>query len=69
MFSFGGIGMAQQTTKEPRPTRSFTARLATDTLDVLQQLANEDDRSLAYMVQKAIDTYAEEHGAKGRRGK
>jgi predicted transcriptional regulator len=61
--------MAQQTTKEPRPTRSFTARLATDTLDILQQLASEDDRSLAYMVQKAIDAYAEEHGTKGKRSK
>jgi len=54
--------------KEPRPTRSFTARLAEDTLDVLQQLADEDDRSLAYMVQKAIDAYAEEHGSKRKRG-
>jgi len=54
--------------KEQRPTRSFTARLAEDTLDILQQLANEDDRSLAYMVQKAIDAYAEEHGPK-RKGK
>lgn len=48
--------------KETRETRSFTARLATDTLDVLQQLADEDERSLAYMVQKAIDEYATEHG-------
>ncbi len=54
--------------KESRPTRSFTARLAVDTLDVLQQLANEDERSLAYIVQKAIDAYAEEHGTK-RKGK
>ena len=54
--------------KIDRPTRSFTARLAADTLDILQQLANEDDRSLAYIVQKAIDAYAEEHGPK-RKGK
>ena len=51
-----------QNGKEQRKTRSFTARLAEDTLDILQQLANKDDRSLAYMVQKAIDAYAEEHG-------
>lgn len=44
-----------------RETRSFTARLAKDTLDTLQQIANEDDRSLAYVVQKAIDAYAGEH--------
>jgi hypothetical protein len=50
--------------KEQRETRSFTARLAIDTLDILQRLADEDDRSLAYMVQKAIDAYAEEHGSK-----
>lgn len=53
--------------KEARITRSFTARLAADTLDVLQRLANEDDRSLAYMVQKAIDAYAEEHGSKRKK--
>ena len=58
--------MAQSNGKETRPTRSFTARLANDTLDILQRLANEDDRSLAYMVQKAVDAYAEEHG-KGKR--
>ncbi len=56
--------MAKSNGKEPRKTRSFTARLAEDTLDILQQLANEDDRSLAYIVQKAIDEYAEEHGPK-----
>jgi len=50
-----------------RPTRSFTARLAIDTLDVLQQLANEDERSLAFMVQKAIDVYAAEHGSKRKK--
>lgn len=55
--------------KEPRDTRSFTARLAIDTLDVLQQLANEDDRSLAYMVQKAIDEYAERHPPKRKPSK
>lgn len=53
--------------KEQRKTRSFTARLAEDTLDVLQRLANEDERSLAYMVQKAIDAYAAEHGSKAKR--
>lgn len=53
--------------KEQRKTRSFTARLAEDTLDVLQQLANEDERSLAFMVQKAIDAYAEEHRSKKRK--
>ena len=36
--------------------------MAVDTLDVLQALTNEDDRSLAYIAQKAIDAYAEEHG-------
>ncbi len=49
---------------ELRKKRSFTARLAEDTLDILQQLANKDDRTLAYIVQKAIDEYAEEHGPK-----
>jgi predicted transcriptional regulator len=57
-----------QNGKEQRKTRSFTARLAEDTLDILQQLAKKDDRSLAYMVQKAIDVYAEEHGPR-RKGK
>jgi predicted transcriptional regulator len=54
--------MAQE--RETRKTRSFTARLAVDSLDILQRLADEDDRSLAYMVQKAIDEYAEEHAPK-----
>jgi hypothetical protein len=62
------VSMAAKNVKEPRPTRSFTARLAADALDTLQQLANEDDRSLAYVVQKAIDAYAEEHGGR-RKGK
>ena len=53
--------------KETRETRSFTARLASDTLDHLQAMANENERSLAYYVQKAIDAYAEEHGYKPRR--
>ena len=60
--------MAGAQAKEARPTRSFTARLATDTLDILQRLADEDDRSLAYIVQKAVDEYAEAHG-KGKRSK
>jgi len=56
-----------RSTKEVRPTRPFTARLAIDTLDVLQRLADEDERSLAFVVQKAVDAYAEEHGGKRRK--
>lgn len=54
--------------KEPRATRSFTARLAEDSLDACQQLADADDRSLAYILQKAIDEYVEAHPPK-RKGK
>jgi predicted DNA-binding protein len=53
--------------KETRETRSFTARLAANSLNVLQQLADENERSLAYYVQKAIDAYVEEHGGKKRK--
>ena len=65
IFALGAPKMATNG-KETRETRSFTARLAVDTLDILQQLANEDDRSLAYMVQKAIDEFAAQHGPKRR---
>jgi predicted transcriptional regulator len=53
--------------KETKATKSFTARLTVDTLEVLQRLANEDDRSLAYMIQKAVDEFVEHHGGKSKK--
>jgi predicted transcriptional regulator len=53
--------------KEARPTRPFSGRIAKDAIDSLQQLADADDRSLAYMVQKSIDEFIARNGKKAKK--
>ena len=59
------INIASSLAASPHERRGFFLLLSSRVaprLDVLQALTNEDDRSLAYIAQKAIDAYAEEHG-------
>jgi hypothetical protein len=42
---------------EREETRPFTGRFTTRSLDALQRIADEDDQSVRWLVQRAIDAY------------
>jgi predicted transcriptional regulator len=45
----------------------LTVRVSADALAKLQQMAKEQDRSVSYLVDKAVVEFVERHRAKGGR--
>jgi predicted transcriptional regulator len=50
--------------KSAKPTKSVTVRLTTDVVDACQRIADADERSLTFVVQKALEAYVASHNVK-----